>query len=112
MLLRRTVPFLANSTQNDTFPILLVDKVEIQTSTVKQEIKCKIADSLTITRNNQLFSADQAIKLVEQQYDACLEFIFSHPFWLKLRTEKKTSWYFGLFARMSALFSGSTFSDE
>lgn len=90
MQLRRTVPFIAHSVTG-THKTFLLDKIEfLNNDFSNNEIKIRLKKSLNLGQaSKKLISSDEASKLVLGQYEACLEFIYSHPYWKELRDNNK-----------------------
>jgi pyrroloquinoline quinone (PQQ) biosynthesis protein C len=93
MNLRRTVPFVATSTMGgengrdgaDDDQVLLLDRVEMRpTAASNAALLEKIDSSLALA--GSCYGADEIEDLVEQQYGACLEYIYSHPVWSAVRS--------------------------
>jgi pyrroloquinoline quinone (PQQ) biosynthesis protein C len=85
MKLRRSTPFLARPTTSVASHdghVLLLDMVEIPPTGVSNtKLISKISASLTLGAGDAAVAAERAIALVDDQYDACLEYIYSHPLW-------------------------------
>jgi len=98
MNLRRTVPFVATSTMDGENggdgadgggggQVLLLDRVEMRpTAASNAALLEKIDASLALAPASGCYGADEVEDLVEQQYGACLEYIYSHPVWSAVRS--------------------------
>jgi pyrroloquinoline quinone (PQQ) biosynthesis protein C len=85
MKLRRTVPQVARSTTADR-PVLLLDIVEADPAALgNPALFDKISASLSLGAPDRCYSATEAAQIVEHQYEACLEYIYSHPAWARIR---------------------------
>jgi hypothetical protein len=86
MTLRRTVPFVAHSTENSPERVLLIDKVEATlAAAANPALIARLRRSLDLGEKTSCVSAAEAERTVLDQYDACLEYIFSHPIWERIR---------------------------
>lgn len=83
MQIRRTVPFLSRSTAAHDQRVLLLDRAEIHDPTLSETFRRKLADNLTV--GSAVLSDTEAAELVENQYESCLELVFSHSFWQRNR---------------------------
>src|SRR5215470_4547920 len=85
MKLRRSTPFLARPTTSVASQdgrVLLLDMVEIPPAGAgNTKLIGKISASLTLGAGDAAVGAERAIALVDDQYEACLEHIYSHPLW-------------------------------
>lgn len=89
MELKRTVPFIARGLEDPEKRVLLLDNVEIHYA-LSDEVRAQIAHSLHLEAPHGMIAWEEAAKLVEEQYEACLEYMFSHPFWDELRSGQNT----------------------
>jgi pyrroloquinoline quinone (PQQ) biosynthesis protein C len=89
--LRRTVPFLLSQEDSDSSFILL-DRFHIDSKTfsTKSDFYTKLTNSLNLDFIGTILSADEAIELVTEQYQVCLEYIYSHKVWEILRSGKSS----------------------
>lgn len=89
MKIRRSTPFISRSlttVPNDDGRILLLDRAEIPaTGAHNARLVGKLADSLKIGPGDSCVSAARATALVDDQYAACLEYVYSHPLWQEWR---------------------------
>ena len=86
--LKRTVPFIIGDSYLDS-PKLIFDNVEIEWESNKNESVFELmAANLNLDQYSDSFPAEIAIDLVKDQYDACLDFIFSHSMWQSIREGK------------------------
>jgi pyrroloquinoline quinone (PQQ) biosynthesis protein C len=82
--LRRTAPFL--STRKNVGADFLLDGVAIAPGGAPgKEFIHKVAETLELATLGHVFPADAVIELVREQYEASLEFIYSHPIWEAFR---------------------------
>lgn len=81
MRLRRTTPFLLGSAAD---PALLLDRAEIP-GTAAEELLDRISPTLVTGGEAGTLTAEEAQALVLGQYEACLEFVYSHPAWSAVR---------------------------
>ncbi len=89
-IIKQTVPFLSKSKQQKNKTIFLIDKLEVlDDDIVKWKFFKKLTNNLAITKSKKFISADEAIEKVTNQYDSCLELMFSHQLWEDIREGKK-----------------------
>lgn len=101
MQLKRTVPFIAYS--NDQIQkTFLIDNIELKTYNFQKNVlDVRLKQSLCLGDvNKKILRSEEAEQLVLNQYETCLEFIYSHPFWDGIRKgEKKLTYSFLLECR-------------
>jgi pyrroloquinoline quinone (PQQ) biosynthesis protein C len=89
-VLRRTVPFVARNAAGDD--CLLVDRVELPLGSVTSpEVAEALSRPLSLGAADRCVPAAEAERLVEAQYEACLEFVYSHPAWEHIRSGSGTA---------------------
>ncbi|MET9801685.1 hypothetical protein [Streptomyces sp. NPDC006368] len=85
--MRRTVPLLGRST-SDGRPVLLLDRVEARLEAAgNSAFFDKVRSSLVVGAPGDCLTAAQVEELVQRQYEACLEYVYSHPVWRKVRKD-------------------------
>lgn len=85
--LLRTPPFLAH--ENGTSRrILLLGKLEIPLLRLAEcdEVHAKLSCSLKLSHLSEIFTADESIIILDEQYQAAEEFIYGHPIWASIRS--------------------------
>jgi pyrroloquinoline quinone (PQQ) biosynthesis protein C len=83
--LRRTVPFLAPGRARDESRVLLLDRAELPLAAVTPELAARLARPVNLGPADRCLPAAQVERIVEGQYEACLEYIYGHPAWQRFR---------------------------
>jgi len=90
MRLRRSVPFVglasgASATSDEPGrPVMLVDRVEVP-APAGAALLARLRETLYLGAANDMIDVETAEALVEGQYRACLEHMYSHPAWAAVR---------------------------
>ncbi|MEW9528643.1 hypothetical protein [Microbispora sp. NPDC049125] len=88
MKLRRTAPFLVGPAGD---PALLLDRAEIPAEAAcGAELLDRIRATLVTGAADATLTVEEAQAIVLGQYEACLEFIYSHPSWSRVRAGEAT----------------------
>ena len=86
--LRRTVPFLLSQSVGES-AVFMLDQVVLPPGRVPGDaLLTKIASSLDLTAIGSLLPEDVVADIVAEQYEVCLEYIYSHPLWAAFRSGK------------------------
>lgn len=82
--LNYTVPFI---TFEDISPKLIIDKVGIRNeNTISKKVFDLVSEKLDLTKSiGGLIPNEIAVELVREQYEVCLNYIFSNPIWEDIR---------------------------
>ncbi|MDI5973360.1 hypothetical protein POF50_029130 [Streptomyces sp. SL13] len=84
--LRRTVPFVARSGKDHSARILLVDRAELPLAAAGDaQLSATLRRPISLGPADQGIPADEVEQLVEEQYQAALEFVYGHPVWQRIR---------------------------
>ncbi|MGF7233366.1 MAG: hypothetical protein ACQSGP_00190 [Frankia sp.] len=86
--LRRTTPFIAQPRELDVERVILVDRVEAKlTAAENPAFTGRLRASLALGPRSTAIGAAEAERLVGAHYEACLEHVFGHPLWGRLRSD-------------------------
>lgn len=81
--LNYTVPFI---TYEDEKPKLIIDKVGISNETsISRTVFDMVSSKIDLTSIGESIPNEIAVDLVREQYNVCLNYIFSNPIWERIR---------------------------
>jgi pyrroloquinoline quinone (PQQ) biosynthesis protein C len=84
--LNYTVPFLI---YNNKDPKLIIDKIGINNDHyISKKVYDLIVSKIDLTHIGGSVPKEVAVNLISEQYDVCLNYIFSNPIWEKIREGK------------------------
>lgn len=79
--LNYTVPFLI---YNNKDPKLIIDKIGINNDhDISKKVYDLIVSKIDLTHIGGSVPKEVAVNLISEQYDVCLNYIFSNPIWEK-----------------------------
>ena len=85
-VLRRTVPFIAHSSADPSTRIILVDSAELPLGAAGDaRLVAALRRPISLGPAKNCLCTDEVERLVEDQYRAALEYIYSHPVWENIR---------------------------
>lgn len=85
--LRRTTPFIAQPRELDAERVILVDRVEAKLSAAENPaFTRRLRAALALGPQSSSVGSEEAERLVGAHYAACLEHVFAHPLWARLRS--------------------------
>lgn len=84
--LRRTAPFLLTPKADEPARLML-DTVQLAPGRAPEPaFLSRITQSLDLQTIAPLFLAEATIEIIQDQYETCLDYIFSHPIWAEFRS--------------------------
>jgi pyrroloquinoline quinone (PQQ) biosynthesis protein C len=84
--LRRSAPFLVTTEDLPNPAGLRLDNLVVVPDTrLEQRLVERVAESLDLAAVAEHLPAEVAIEIVGEQYEACMDFMYSHPVWERFR---------------------------
>lgn len=87
---KRSVPFLLNTGFSDGQPRIMLDQALIKTSDkLDPRFAAKVVDSLNLSSIAEILPERVCAQLIDEQYQVCLDHIYSHPVWTAFRAGER-----------------------
>jgi pyrroloquinoline quinone (PQQ) biosynthesis protein C len=75
------------SSSGNGLPVFALDFVRLETDTSPgAPLLARVDQTVDLKAIAPIIDAEFALEIVEEQYDACLDFMYSHPMWERIRT--------------------------
>lgn len=86
----RSVPFLLHAGFSDGQPRIMLDQALVKTSDkIDPHFAAKVVESLNLSSVAEVLPGPVCAQLIEEQYQVCLEHIYSHPVWAAFRAGER-----------------------
>ncbi len=88
--LNRSVPFLLHAGFSDGQPRIMLDRALLKTSDkLDPHFVAKVVESLNLSSIAETLPESVCAQLIEEQYQVCLDHIYSHPVWAAFRAGER-----------------------
>jgi pyrroloquinoline quinone (PQQ) biosynthesis protein C len=84
--LRRSAPFLLPENGQGQASYLIDTLAVVPEAHAESPLLSRVADSLDLSSAAAEFPSEVAIEIVSDQYEACMDFMYSHPVWERFRS--------------------------